>query len=638
MQACFAALLVGALVVSAGCKAECRDEDGDERGEGCPRGPDCDDSDPLRARSCTNVPDHCASEPTGKGCPCPAALDDRCSSGDPATEGVGVCVAGRARCLLGVFGACEAEVVPSDETCNGEDDDCDGVLDEWVRSPCGGCDASCVGAVWGVPPSSFAAEGGGTALTPSGELTLRQKARMAAFVWVPNTDEGTVSKLDVGSARELARYRTPGGHPIRVAVDQRGDAWVLDRPDGLPGRLSKIVAERERCVDRDGDGLETSSRPDDVRASDECLELDIALAASGDDARALAIDGAASSDSALAGNVWVGSAERVDVYAGNSGERLGGIELPGFAAHDGRFDVWGKLWLLERDGRLAEIDPVSEPPEVSMHEAPLACYAFEALSIAQEQPLLIASPSCESVARFEPEADGWLDRRVPGLLSPRALAAHGDSHWLIYTSGELARLDPGSLEPSEPIGLTSQGLTPFESHALAADGAGRLWIVSTQGGPDGRGLVTRYDPGAGQVSAQVAVGKGPRGAGDLTGLGLGAPFVSEASQRHVFESGCGQQAGVSAGAGTRWKAIHLAARVGAGGEVELAVRRADAVADLEEAEFETLGVFPWDESPYLLDVPDEGVLEVQLTLRARYATGAPRVARVGLEWVCAGPE
>ena len=62
---------------------------------------------------------------------CQGKLDSRtCYTGPPATEGVGVCHAGHQFCFGGSYpGACAGEVLPSAESCNGEDDDCDGAVD-----------------------------------------------------------------------------------------------------------------------------------------------------------------------------------------------------------------------------------------------------------------------------------------------------------------------------------------------------------------------------------------------------------------------------------------------------------------------------------------------------------------------------
>jgi hypothetical protein len=48
---------------------------------------------------------------------------------DPCTPEVGRCVSGARLCSAGLEGACEGEIGPSAETCNGQDDDCDGYTD-----------------------------------------------------------------------------------------------------------------------------------------------------------------------------------------------------------------------------------------------------------------------------------------------------------------------------------------------------------------------------------------------------------------------------------------------------------------------------------------------------------------------------
>jgi hypothetical protein len=178
----------------------CRDTDGDGYGDHCPAGPDCDDGradvHPGAAEVCDGVDQNCdgrvdedARAPCYSGPPdtlghgvcvggtraCAAATcegevlpaptgRDPCDNGDedcdgrvdedcfchhgetsdcyggPAgTQGVGVCRAGRARCIQDHVGPCDGQVLPAPEECNGRDDDCDGQVDEGVTNACGGC-------------------------------------------------------------------------------------------------------------------------------------------------------------------------------------------------------------------------------------------------------------------------------------------------------------------------------------------------------------------------------------------------------------------------------------------------------------------------------------------------------------------
>lgn len=57
-------------------------------------------------------------------------LTQSCYSGAAGTAGVGLCKAGTQTCVAGAFGACGGEVTPVVEACNGSDDDCDGSADE----------------------------------------------------------------------------------------------------------------------------------------------------------------------------------------------------------------------------------------------------------------------------------------------------------------------------------------------------------------------------------------------------------------------------------------------------------------------------------------------------------------------------
>ena len=76
-----------------------------------------------------------------------------CYTGPDGTENVGVCHAGTATCLRdgSGFGTCAGQVLPQPETCNGFDDDCDGVVDNGFDlssdpTNCGTCGTVCGGA------------------------------------------------------------------------------------------------------------------------------------------------------------------------------------------------------------------------------------------------------------------------------------------------------------------------------------------------------------------------------------------------------------------------------------------------------------------------------------------------------------
>jgi hypothetical protein len=78
-------------------------------------------------------------------CSCVNGKTQSCYTGAAGTAGVGLCKTGTQTCAGGKWGSCSGEVVPTAELCNGQDDDCDGTKDEGQPESGDTCDTGKVG-------------------------------------------------------------------------------------------------------------------------------------------------------------------------------------------------------------------------------------------------------------------------------------------------------------------------------------------------------------------------------------------------------------------------------------------------------------------------------------------------------------
>ena len=129
-----------------------------------------------------------------------------------------------------------------------------------------------------------------------------------SYIWIANSGENTLSKVDTQTEVEVARYHACPSDcdPSRTSVNLHGDAVVTNR---LSNSVTKFAAAIEDCVDNNDNGtIETSTGPTDVLAwgADECMlwhtKLPLLFGA-----RATAWDGKEDPDTGLGGNVWVGT-------------------------------------------------------------------------------------------------------------------------------------------------------------------------------------------------------------------------------------------------------------------------------------------------------------------------------------------
>lgn len=94
-----------------------------------------------KAEVCGTQKDENCNGQADEGCSCKPNTTQECYSGRAGTKGIGACKAGTQTCDgNGQWGPCKNEVTPqSKEVCNGQDDDCNGQVDENIAEidkPC----------------------------------------------------------------------------------------------------------------------------------------------------------------------------------------------------------------------------------------------------------------------------------------------------------------------------------------------------------------------------------------------------------------------------------------------------------------------------------------------------------------------
>ncbi len=195
-----------------------------------------------------------------------------------------------------------------------------------------------------------------------------------SYIWIANSSEGTVSKINTQTGVEEGRYRTSAAgsdSPSRTSVNQFGDVLVGNRVGG--GAATKIAAITERCVEKNGmAGIQTSTGPGDVLPymEDECVLWSTPLPIADNGPRGIAWEGGTIDPDTCMNTVpnprvWVsygGNAEEIYRLDGTTGAVLDHLTIPGGGGliYGGAVNAEGDLWFVNRGANtLNTIDSVT---------------------------------------------------------------------------------------------------------------------------------------------------------------------------------------------------------------------------------------------------------------------------------------
>ncbi len=396
----------------------------------------------------------------------------------------------------------------------------------------------------------------------------------ASFIWIANTDEGTVSKLDTRTLVELARYRTSPtgqGKPSRTSVGPDGSVAVANRggvstQPSVEAGVTKIFASTDRCSDKNGNGtIETSTGKTDVLpwGEDECIAWHQPLAYWSN--RPVAWAPVTAPDSKEAPKVWTAGASTCtsqscvfDVLRLNgdtgaiedtikvgplmgpdfTGAGAGGglptipglPPIPGlggalenYGPYGGASDAGGHFWTFTATTtHLVRVDAVT----LAVRTWAVPNANGYGMTIDPKGRIFVCGR--EGVSRFDPATEKW-DQSSASNVTLGYNGCMVDGKTKIWVGGGVDGGDPGlhSFDIDTLQWIDSHAVGPVKGVSIDIDGY--VWGVSAGGGGGFGGLgatntAFRVDPKNGSVEKYEGLNN-PYSYSDMTGFGLKAAGV-----------------------------------------------------------------------------------------------------------------
>lgn len=517
------------------------------------------------------------------------------------------------------------------------------IVDEQGRtcsdpSPCGDCDFDCKsdGFSGQTPTGTPITETSGVVDTDGG-ITVDVQKLESHFIWIANTAQGTVSKIDTRTYQELARYISgPDGNrndPSRTSVNSYGDVFVGNRSGQS---VTKISSQGPDCLDTNGDGVVTTSTgPDDILpwGQDDCVLWNTRLG--GDLIRAVAAqDVNSSSDLVQRPAVWIGGWNgtiwKLDSDRGSIIlETSSPVRPYGFA-----LDMAGNLWISSRERAFGRLD-TNQCTDAATCESQVcgndgaACVKQKididivpyGITVDYKQRVWLGG---DSVVRYDRKA----------AMGSRLTYLHPNRNAGIWVHGIQADLDGNiwGASPSEGVlRIDADNPTTYavaasgiDSKGIAVDLDGKVWSINMQTS-DATVVVAGQDLNQNDVIHNVSGLVQPYTYSDMTGSQLRFATNQTGFYRQTF-AGCPNTIN------TDWLELRWDAATPAGTSIRFLARGADTQAALSGLDWHQIASVPPNISPLELapvlsgsGIANSKFLQVEAQLVAvREADGSAR--------------
>ncbi len=352
--------------------------------------------------------------------------------------------------------------------------------------------------------------------TVKDQLQLSNTSSALPFIWVPNSGEGTISKIDSRTGTEIGRYFTGpngGGNPSRTTVDLKGNCWVGNRNTGTVVKIG--LSENGQCIDRNGNGkIDTSTSSTALPwGQDECVLSEVVLNKNNEATLTPGTAGGAYNDSGPRGiaidknnNVWAGTYGSHMFYYidGSSGAILKKIDTGSHGSYGMLIDQNGLVWSAGVfNGNVMRLDPATN----AMSAVALGHVVY---GIGLDKAgNLFATGWTDNVVSKISTSTGQVVWKSPGESGIRGIAATDDGDiWTANSySNTVTRWDTSG---------KSKASIPGMNHptGVAVDADGYVWVTNYNDNN-----VLRINPSTNAVDLKKPIGgSGHYGYSDMSGI------------------------------------------------------------------------------------------------------------------------
>jgi hypothetical protein len=367
------------------------------------------------------------------------------------------------------------------------------------------------------------------------------------YIYVANAGEDTVSKIDVTTNQEVARYATwftsginhishpgnpwAGSAPSRIARDAAGNVYVLDRffstpnPPHLPVLLKIAPTGGTSTTTSTGSvalpitDTITNNQIDPGEATDVRIKWAQPIGTLGTDegalGRALCID--------PTGVLWVGMFNqkkyyRVDPNTGQMLPPLAGISTSGHTPYGCQVDTKGRLWSVDENdfvvNTLAEIDTATNQVTIHSVGTPKTTYSLSLFNGCGTEPSKVylsdRSASTKTYRSYDPQTLSFSSASIPTNAQFPSVSIGVDLNGNIVsgqhpTTGRVIKTTPSGGVVWDTNTLPAGPAVPAQDlHGIIIDEHNDVWAVHLR-----ENRVVKYSGVDGHWIATVPVGDSP---------------------------------------------------------------------------------------------------------------------------------